>query len=79
MNSGPDPEAEVALLLCEVLLHVLVEQRAISREAAFSAIESVLELAREATEVKPAAGRDIYTTALIEKIAATFAAKDNRR
>jgi hypothetical protein len=46
----PDPQGQVALLLCESLLHVLVEQRVISREAALSAIESVLKLTQESAE-----------------------------
>jgi hypothetical protein len=46
----PDAQGQVALLLCESLLHVLVEQEVISREAALSAIESVLELTQESAE-----------------------------
>ena len=72
----PDPHGQAALLLCESLLHVLVEQRVISREAAFSAIETVLELTQESAEVTTREIRSVSPTALIERIAATFAAKD---
>ena len=74
--SKPDPHGQVALLLCESLLHVLIEQRVISREAALSAIESVIELTAEGAE---ATSREIGSpspTTLIERIAATLAAKD---
>ena len=70
-----DPEGKVALLLCESLLHVLVEQQVISREAALSAIQSVLELTQEDAEAIPREISDISPTAFIEQIAATFAAK----
>jgi hypothetical protein len=74
-KARPDPEGKVALLLCESLLHVLVEQRVISREVALSAIQSVLELTQEDAEATPREIGDISPTALIERIAATFAAK----
>jgi hypothetical protein len=75
MTSGPDPEGRVALLLCESLLHVLVEQRVISLEAALSAIQTALELAQEDAQTMNGF-RDVSPTALIERIAATFAAKN---
>jgi hypothetical protein len=74
--SNTDPHGKVALLLCESLLHVLIEQRVISREVALSAIESVIELTEEGAE---ATSREIgcpSPTTLIERIAATLAAKD---
>jgi hypothetical protein len=73
--SKPDPHGQVALLLCESLLHVLVEQQVISLEAALSAIQSVLELTQEDAEATPREIGDISPTALIERIAASFAAK----
>ena len=71
----PDPEGRVALLLCESLLHVLVEQRVISLEAALSTIQTALELTQEDAETMNGVG-DLSPTALIERIAATFAAKN---
>ena len=73
-TSRPDPEGKVALLLCESLLHVLVEQRVISLEAALSAIRTAFELTKEDAETM-SGGRDVSATALIERIARTFAAK----
>jgi hypothetical protein len=72
----PDSQGQVALLLCESLLHVLVEQGVISREAALSAIESVLELTQEGAETTTRKIGSVSPAALIERIAATFAAKD---
>ena len=72
----PDSHGRVALLFCESLLHVLVEQRVINREAALSAIESVLELTQESAEATTREIDGISQTALIERIAASFAAKD---
>jgi hypothetical protein len=77
-KSRPDPEAKVALLLCESLLHVLVEQKVISREAAQSAIQSVLELTQEEEAEATIRDRDVSPTALIEQIAETLAAKIER-
>jgi hypothetical protein len=72
-----NPHGEVALLLCESLLHVLVEHRVISREAALNAIESVLDLTQESAEVETReVGGGVSASALIERIAGTFAAKD---
>ena len=72
----PDPHGQVALLLCESLLHVLVEQRVISREAALSAIESVHELTEESIEATASGIGSVSPTALIKRIIASFAAKD---
>ena len=73
---NPDPHGQVALLLCESLLHVLVEQRVISRDAALSVIEGVLELTQESAETTTREIGAVSPAALIERIAATFAAKD---
>jgi hypothetical protein len=73
---SPDPYGQVALLLCESLLHVLIEQRVISREAVLSAIEGVLELTQESAEAEAREIGSVSPSALVERIAATFAAKD---
>jgi len=75
-NPKPGPEGKVALLLCEALLHALVEERVISRQAALGVIEGVLEVAQESAEVRTVASGEGSATSLIEKIAATFAAKE---
>jgi hypothetical protein len=64
----PDPHGQTALLLCESLLHVLVEQRVISQEAALSAIESVLELTEETKAAIPQEDSSASPTALIEEL-----------
>ena len=72
----PDPHGQVALLLCESLLHVLIEQRVISREAALSAVESVLEVTEDAAAATTDEMGSVSPTALIERIAATLTVKD---
>ena len=44
---APDPDGQVSLMLCESILHILVEERVISKERALDAINGVVELARE--------------------------------
>jgi hypothetical protein len=72
--TAPDPDGQVALMLCESILHLLVEERVISNEKALGAINSVVELAREnAIGQCSSAGRSAVQ--LIEAIAQTFALK----
>lgn len=42
-----DPEGQVSLMLCESILHVLVEEGVIPKAKALEAIDGVVELARE--------------------------------
>jgi len=48
-----DLKGQVSLLLCESILHILVEEGVISKEKPLEAIEGVLELARENDEIGP--------------------------
>jgi hypothetical protein len=74
-----DAQGEVALMLFESLLHVLVEEGIVSKEKALEAIEGVAELAREIDERKRgtakswSAGRD--ATALLQTLVESFTAK----
>ena len=45
--AAPEPDGEVSLMLCESILHLLVEEGVISKEKALDAIDGVVELARE--------------------------------
>ena len=76
MMQSPEPHCEVALMLCESLIHLLVEEGVITKERALEAIDGVLELAREMdkTGKRPAANRP--PPALIEAMAQSFALKD---
>jgi hypothetical protein len=71
----PDPDCQVSLMLCESILHILVEEGVISKEKALKAIDGVVELARENDEIgrRPSASRSAVQ--LIEAIAQTFALK----
>lgn len=71
---APDADGQVALMLCESILHILVEEGVISSGKALEAIDSVVELARENEAGQP---RSATRSAvhLIEAIAQTFALK----
>ena len=71
----PDPDGQVSLMLCESILHILVEEGVISKEKALEAIDGVVELARGNDEVgqRPSASRSAVQ--LIETIAQTLALK----
>ena len=45
--SVPDPDGQLSLMLCESILHILVEEGVISKEKALEAIDGVVELGRE--------------------------------
>lgn len=74
--SASDPHSQVALMLCESLLHLLVERQIITREDAIDVIDGVAELAHEMME------RGTFRTArsspveLIDRIRQSFEVKD---
>ena len=45
-----DPHGRVALMLCEALVHALVEERVLTKGKALSVIETVVDLRREIAE-----------------------------
>jgi hypothetical protein len=74
--AAPDPHGEVALMLCESLLHVLVEQHVITRETAIEAIDGIAELTREMAQTGTRRMPRSSPVELIERIRESFAAKD---
>jgi len=70
-----DPQARVALMLCESVLHVLVEEGVLSKAKAIEAIETVAELTREMANGNPAVDAHI-AAGLVKSIAESFALKD---
>jgi hypothetical protein len=48
--SPSEPHGQAALMLCESLLHLLVEEGVITKTKALEAIEGVAEFARETTK-----------------------------
>jgi hypothetical protein len=50
LQAEPDQHGQVALMLCESLLHELVETGVITKAQALNIIDTVAELAREAAE-----------------------------
>jgi hypothetical protein len=71
----PDPDGQVSLMLCESILHILVEEGVISTERALDAINGVVELARENDGIGQHRSASPSATQLIEAIAQSFALK----
>jgi hypothetical protein len=74
--SPSDPQGRVALMLCESVLHVLIEEGVLTKAKAIEAIETVVELTREIAEVGPPDITNHAATHLVEAIAESFALKD---
>ena len=70
-----DPQGRVALMLCESVLHVLVEEGVLTKAKAIEAIETVLELTCEMADGNPA-GEAHIAAGLVKSIAESFASKD---
>lgn len=62
-------------MLCESVLHVLVEEGVLTKAKAMEAIETVAELTREMADGNPGVETRIATD-LVAAIAASFALKD---
>ena len=75
MMPAPDPDGQLSLMLCESILHILVEEGVISKERALDAINGVVELAREKDGIGEHRSTSHSATQLIEAIAQTFALK----
>jgi len=65
-------------MLCESLLHILVEEGLLTKAKAIEAIETVAELTRETAESDPSVTSQIAVD-LVEGIAASFILQDPRR
>jgi hypothetical protein len=85
----PDPHRQVALLLCDSLLHVLIEERVIAKRKAIGAIVAVVELVCETVEdgetpdarrIRARLGRrgKGVALALVERIMESFLEKSSR-
>ena len=70
-----DPQGRVALMLCESVLHVLVEEGVLPKAKAIDAINTVLELTREMADGNPTTEAHIAAD-LVKSIAESFALKD---
>ena len=73
---APDPHGQVALMLCESLLHVLVEQHVITQEKAIEAIDGIAELTHEIAQADIRRMPRTSPVELIDRIRESFAAKD---
>jgi hypothetical protein len=81
LKSEPDLHGQVALMLCEGLLHELVENDLITKAQALNVVDTVVELAREAAESDQPLGsarsgtQGRSATVIIEAIRKTFVVK----
>ena len=73
-----DPQGRVALMLCETLFHLLVEERVITKQNAIEAIEGVAELTREMADTGPPDTGNRAAAQLVLAIAESFSLKDYR-
>jgi hypothetical protein len=73
---SPQPHCEVALMLCESLIHLLVEEGVLTKAKAIEAIETVAELTHEIAESAPSVTSQIAVD-LVEDLAASFALQDS--
>jgi DNA helicase TIP49 (TBP-interacting protein) len=70
-----DAHSHVALLLCESLLHVLVEEGVLAKEKALSAAETVVELTQQMAEDGDDPAVNGLAAELAEAIANSLAVK----
>jgi hypothetical protein len=72
-----EPQCEIALMLCESLIHLLVEEGVIAKHKAIEAIEGVAELASEMAENgSGSASRKRNAAAHVKTIAESLRLKD---
>jgi hypothetical protein len=71
-----DGHGDVALMLCESLLHLLVEEGVLPKEKVLETIAGVVELARERAEIGKSAEASGSALELIDRMAQSFAVKD---
>ena len=72
-----EPQCEIALMLCESLIHLLVEEGVIAKHKVIEAIEGVAELACEmGANGSASAGKKRSAAALVETMAESFRLKD---
>jgi hypothetical protein len=74
-----DPKGQASLMLCESILHLLVEERVITKRRALEAINGVVELLQESDEIGQRRSTRCSAMPLLEAIARTFALKGSRR
>jgi hypothetical protein len=71
-----DPKSQASLMLCESILHLLVEERVITKGRALETINGVLELLQESEEIGQRRSTTCSAVPRLEAIARTFAFKE---
>ena len=74
MTSMPDPHGQAALMLCESLMLLLVEQGIVSKTQAVEAIDDIIELKREIAGARESVVVSMASIALLRDVAQSVAA-----
>ncbi|MGI4792756.1 MAG: hypothetical protein ACRYG8_01465 [Janthinobacterium lividum] len=68
MTSAPDPHGQAALMLCESLAYLLIEQRLVGQQQVIDAIEGVIEVKQEMARVSEPVVVSITSILLLQDI-----------
>ena len=74
MELKPDPHGQAALMLCESVLLLLVEQGIIDKVQAFDAIEGVIEVKQEMAGVSESVVVSLASITLLRAVARSISA-----
>ena len=74
MKSDPDPHGQAALMLCESLMILLVEQGVISKDKAVQAITNVIEVKREIAGIEESVVVSVISVGLLKVVAQSISA-----
>jgi hypothetical protein len=75
-SEDPDPQGQVAMLLCESLFHLLVEKGVLSHQAVLEAFEGIAELIEEAAECELQYVNARAAAVLVDVMRESFIQKD---
>ncbi len=74
MNLTPDPHGQAALMLCESLMILLVEDEVIRKEQAIDAIDTVIEVKQEIAGTAESVVVSVASIVLLRAIAQSLSA-----
>ncbi len=74
MNLTPDPHGQAALMLCESLMILLVEEGVIRKEQAIDAIDTVIEVKQEIAGTTESVVVSVASIILLQAISQSISA-----
>ena len=74
MTVTPDPHGQAALMLCESLMLLLVEQGIVSRNQVVEAISDIIDVKREIAGTRESVVVSVTSIALLRDVAQSVAA-----